>query len=127
MAYRKTTRRKFQYSQVVPLWTRTQTDTVTLAFQALMSKLGITDIPSYFRQLRIPIAISVIVCACVGHVAYGIKGLFLGGLAGLLAPAAFIWLAVMLVGAAIFLGLYVLAWTGLFYVLRWFLTEFFRF
>ena len=59
MAYRKTTRRKFHYSQVVPLWTRDQTDTVTMAFQALMSKLGITDTASYFRQLRIPIAISV--------------------------------------------------------------------
>jgi hypothetical protein len=127
MAYRNTNRRKFNPAQVLPAWTSTQTDTVTMAFKALLSKLGITDTASYFRQLRILIVISVVVCACIGATNYGITGFILGGLAGLLAPAALIWLAVMLVGAAIFLGLYVLAWTGLLYVLRWLLTEFFRF
>jgi Mg2+/citrate symporter len=127
MAYRKTSRRKFQYSQVVPVWTSTHTDTVTLAFQALMSKLGITDTASYFRQLRIPIAISVVVCAAVGATNYGIKGFVLGGLAGLLAPAAMLWFAVLLVGIAIYLGLFVAAWAAIWVCAKWFLSEFFRF
>ncbi len=127
MAYRKTSRRKFQYSQVVPVWTSTHTDTVTLAYQALMSRLGITDIPSYFRQLRYAIAISVVVCACIGASTYGITGLFLGGLAGLLAPAAMLWFAVLLVGIAIYLGLFVAAWAVICVCAKWFLSEFFRF
>jgi hypothetical protein len=127
MAYRKTHRRKFQYSQVVPLWTRDQTDTVTLAFQALMSKLGITDTASYFRQLRIPIAISVVVCACVGVYGWSIPGFILGGLAGLLAPAALLYLAVLLVGVAIYLAIFFAAWAVIWVCAKWFLSEFFRF
>lgn len=127
MAYRKASRRKFQYSQVVPIWTSTHTDTVTLAFQALLSKLEIVDAASYFRQLRIPIAISVVVCAAVGAANYGITGFFLGGLAGLLAPAALLWLAVLLVGIAIFIGIYIAAWVVFWAIGRWALSEFFRF
>jgi hypothetical protein len=112
MAYRKTSRRSFQYSPTAPVWTCTQTDTVTLAFQALLSKLGINDVPSYFRRLKYVISISVIVCACIGAATDGSSGLFLGGLAGLLAPAAMLWFAVLLVGIAIF---------------QWFLSEYFRF
>lgn len=98
-----------------------------MAFQALLSKLGITDVPSYFLQLRIPIAISVIVCACIGAVNYGIKGFILGGLAGLLAPAAMLYLLVLVAGAAIFLGIYIAAWGVIWAIAKWFLSEFFRF
>ena len=131
MAYRKTygktSRRKFQYSQVVPVWTSTHTDTVTLAYLALISKLGITDIPSYFSQLRIPIAISLVACAAVGATNYGITGFVLGGLAGLLAPAALLWLAVLLVGVAIYLAMFAAAWAAIWVCTKWFLSEFFRF
>lgn len=127
MAYRKTSRRKFQYSQVVPVWTSTHTDTVTMAFQALLSRLGITDVPSYFRQARIPVAISLVVCACVGAATYGITGFVLGGLAGLLAPAALLYLAVLLVGVAIYLAMFVAAWAAIWVCAKWFLSEFFRF
>jgi hypothetical protein len=126
MAYRKTHRRKFQYSQVVPVWTSTHTDAVTLAYRALLSKLGITDTASYFKKLRIPIAISVIVCACIGVYGWGVPGFFLGALAGLLAPAALLWLAVLLVGVAIFLGIYIAAWALIWAIAKWVLTEFFR-
>ena len=98
-----------------------------MAFQALMSKLGIADTASYFRQLRIPIAISVIVCACVGVYGWSIPGFILGGLAGLLAPAALLYLAVLLVGIAIFLGLYCLAFAAIWAVFQWAMSEFFRF
>ena len=98
-----------------------------MAYQALLSKLGITDTASYFRQLRIPIAISVVVCACIGASDYGIKGFILGGLAGLLAPAALLWLVVLLVGIAIYLGLFVAAWAVIWAIGRWAMSEFFRF
>lgn len=127
MAYRKTTRRKFQPSSVLPIWSTTHTDTVNLAVLALLSKFGITDVPSYFLQFRIPIAISVVVCACIGAANYGIKGFVLGGLVGLLAPAALVWGSVLLVAVAVFLGLYVLAWTAIWVVFQWALSEFFRF
>ena len=125
MAYRRPTRQKFP--QVLPIWTRTQTDTVTMAYQALMSKFGISDFSTYMRQWRIQISVSVIVCACVGTVAYGIKGLFLGGLAGLLAPAALLYLAVLLVGIAIFLGVYFAALAVAWTIFQWAMSEFFRF
>lgn len=92
-----------------------------------MSKLGIVDTASYFRQLRIPIAISVIVCVCMGAANYGITGPLLGGLAGLLAPAALLYLAALLVGVAIYLAMLVAAWAVIWEVAKWFLTEFFRF
>ncbi len=127
MAYSKTSRRKFHVSQVVPVWTSTHNDTVTMAFQALLSKLSITDTASHFRQLRIPVAISVIVCACIGAASYGIGGIILGVLVGLLAHAALLWLAVLLVGIAIYLGLFVAAWAAIWVCAKWFLSEFFRF
>lgn len=130
MAYRKTygkTQRQIRPSSVLPIWTSQQSEVVTLAFQALMSKLGITDIPSYFRQLRIPLAISVIVCSCVGAANYGITGFVLGGLAGLLAPAALVYLVVLLLGIAIYLAVFFAAWAVIWAIAKWFLSEFFRF
>ncbi len=92
-----------------------------------MSKLGITDTASYFRQLRIPIGISVVVCAAVGAANYGIKGFVLGGLVGLLAPAALLYLAVLLVGIAIYLAFFIAFWAVIWAIGQWFLSEFFRF
>ena len=127
MAYRKSPWRKLGASEILPVWTRSETNAVNLAFQALMSKFGITDTASYFRQLRIPIGISVVVCACIGAANNGTTGFILGGLAGLLAPAALLWLAVLLVGVAIYLALFVAAWAAIWVCAKWFLSEFFRF
>ena len=92
-----------------------------------MSRFGITDIPSYFRQARYAIGFSVVVCACIGAVNYGIKGFILGGLAGLLAPAALVWGSALLVAVTVFLGLFVAAWAAIWVIAKWFLSEFFRF
>ena len=130
MAYRKTyvkAQRQIRSSNVLPIWTSKQSEVVTLAFQALLSRIGIVDTASYFRQLRFPIAISVVACACVGGVAYGIKGLVLGGLAGLLAPAALVYLVVLLLGIAIYLAVFFAAWAVIWAIAKWFLSEFFRF
>lgn len=114
--------RKFRVSQVLPIWTTAHSDTVNLACQYLLLRFGITDVPSYFRVLRIPIAISVVVGATVGAFGYGIKGFFLGGLLGLVAPAALLWLGVLLIGIAIYLVVYMVCMAAAVTVIWWFLS-----
>jgi hypothetical protein len=124
MTYRKPTRsagRNIQLPQVVPKWTTAHSDTVTLVARELMANLGITNASSYFHILRTPIAISVIVCACIGASIYGLKGLLLGGLLGVIAPIALIWLCVLLIGLAIFMAVYVAAWAVILYLVWWLL------
>ena len=111
-----------QIAKTLPIWSTTHTETVNLAVQALLSKLGIADPPSYFRQLRITIAISVVVCASCGAANYGITGFVVGGLLGLLAPAALLYLTVLLVGIAIFLCIYCLVWAAIWVIFRWLLA-----
>lgn len=94
---------------------------VNLVFQDLLLRLGITDVPSYFRKLRIPIVICVVVGGGVGAALYGLKGFFLGGLLGMIAPVALLWLAVMIVGVAIFMAIYVAVWAVLLSFLWWFI------
>lgn len=113
--------RKLHITEVLPIWTTAHSSTVNLVFQALLQTLGITDVASYFRQLRIPVVICVVVCAGVGAVLYGFKGFFIGGLLGLIAPAALLWLGVMLVGAAIFIAIYAAAWAAILWFLWWFI------
>ena len=97
MAYRKPSWRKLKPSEVLPLWTPAHTSIAQLGFQAVMQKLGITDIPSYWHRLRAWIVASVIVCILVGASNYGLKGVVLGGLLGLFAPVALLLLGVTLV------------------------------
>lgn len=112
---------KVHLTEVLPIWTTAHSGTVNMVFHALLQKLGITDVHSYFRKLRIPIAICVVVGALVGVSFYGLKGFFLGGLLGVIAPAALLWLGVMLVGAAIFIALYAIAWTAIVSFIWWFI------
>ena len=124
MAYRSSKRSsgaKVNLTEVLPIWTTHHSSTVNMVFVALLQKLGITDVASYFRELRIPIAICVVVGALVGPSFYGLTGFFLGGLLGVIAPAALLWLGVMLVGAAIFIALYAIAWTAIVAFLWWFI------
>jgi hypothetical protein len=125
MAYRKAPWRKLRASQILPIWTRSETNAVTLAFQALLSKFGISDIPSYFRQWPIPISISVVVCACIGAATFGFKGFVLGGLSGLALPAAAIFVTVLLVGVTIYLAIFFAAWAVILGLAKWFLSGLF--
>ena len=112
---------KLNLTEVLPIWTTAHSSTVNLVFHALLLKLGITDVSSYFRKLRIPIAICVVVGALVGASFYGLKGFCLGGLLGMIAPAALLWLGVMLVGATIFIAIYAAAWAAIVAFLWWFI------
>ncbi|HEY5581219.1 MAG TPA: hypothetical protein VIK56_08655 [Rhodoferax sp.] len=113
--------RKVHLAEVLPIWTTAHSSTVNLAFHALLLKLGITDVSSYFRKLRIPIVICIVVGALVAASFYGLKGFFLGGLLGMIAPAALLWLGVMLVGATIFIAIYAAAWAAIVAFIWWFI------
>lgn len=124
MAYRPSKRSssdKLNLTEVLPIWTTAHSSTVNLVFHALLLKLEITDVSSYFRKLRIPIAICVVMYALVGASFYGLKGFFLGGLLGMIAPAALLWLGVMLVGATIFIAIYAAAWAAIVAFIWWFI------
>jgi hypothetical protein len=121
MAYRKSSWRQVKPSQVLPLWTPAHSDTANLITQSVFYKLGITDLPSYWHKLQGAIVLSVIICACIGASNYGLKGVFLGGLLGIAAPAAAIFLAVVVVLAAILLGVYCAAWVAIYYIACWLL------
>ena len=94
-----------------------------MAFLALLAWMGVTDVPSYFQKLRLAIVISVIVCAFSGASSHGLTGFVLGGLLGLAAPAALLWLAVLLTGIVIYLGIYLLAWAVVWSIFKWFLSN----
>src|ERR1035437_1383453 len=118
---RKSTGRKFHVSKVLPIWGISQTDTVTMTFKLLMHKLGIGTMQDYFRKLRILIVISVLVCALTGASGYGFKGFILGGLLGLAAPAAILWLGILAVGILIYMAIWVAASALVICFLWWFL------
>lgn len=128
MAYRsprktsgKSSGRKFQFSKVLPIWGVSHTNVVNMAFETLMHKLGIGTMQDYFRKLRILIAISVLACALTGAFGYGLKGFILGGLLGLAAPAAILWLSVLAVGILTFLVIYVASWALILWAAWWLL------
>jgi hypothetical protein len=121
--YSKTRRHKHHARQFLPIWTQANTNAVNLVVRDLLQRWGITDASTYFQKLRYVIAISVIVFAFIGATAYGLTGLVLGILSGLLAPIAAIWLSILLLGISIFLGLYVLAWAAVWVIAKWVLSE----
>ncbi len=82
-----------------------------------MLRLGVSDLPSYFRELKLSIAICVVICACYGASEYGLTGFAIGGLLGLAGPAAILMLGVMVIGIAIFIAVYVLSWMAILFVL----------
>jgi hypothetical protein len=91
-------------------------------FQDVLERFGITDIRSYFLKWRIPIVISVIVCACMGAASEGaasdgLKGFVIGGLLGVVAPIALLWLVVMLSLVALFLAVWAAGWAVIIFVL----------
>ena len=119
MAPRRSFGRKLQFSKILPIWGVSHTNLVNMAFETLMHKLGITDVRSYFNKLRVLIAISVLVCALTGASNFGIKGFAIGGLLGLAAPAAILWLGILLIGIVIFLAIFVAAWTLILWAAWW--------
>lgn len=126
MASRKS-RNKTTISDMLPIWGTTETTTVNLIAASIFLEHGITDLPSYFQKLRIPIAICAILGAIFCASSYGFWGFILGGLAGMAAPAVLLWLGVLLLGIVIFLAIYVITWAVVLWVLWWFVSKLFTF
>ena len=108
---------KFHPTDALPIWRTPQQDAVNVVFEALMLRLGVTDLPSYFRELKLSIAICMLICACYGASEYGLTGLAIGGLVGISGPALILWGSVMAIGIAIFIAVYVLSWMAILFVL----------
>lgn len=123
MAYRKTTSRSsksgFRAGDYVPTWKQSQTDAVNLIFQELMGNIGVTDIPSYFEKLFLPIVLCIVIGAVYGGYTGGFSGLIWYGLAGLVAPAAVVWLGIAFCYCAVILGVFFAAWTAIIFGLFW--------
>lgn len=108
---------KFNAMDVLPIMGSSQRAAAFMFFQDVLQRFGITDIRSYFQKWRIPSVISVIVCACMGAASDGLKGFAIGGLLGVVAPIALLWLGVMLTLVALFLAVYVALWAAIIFVL----------
>lgn len=118
-------RKPFHPAQILPSYGTTQTDTINMVSESVFLHFGITDIASYFRKMRYLIAISVIVCAIYGASIDGPKGFAIGALCGLAAPAAVVWLGVMLVYVVIYLAVWFAAMAVVLYALWWFISGLF--
>ena len=95
--------RKVKPSDVLPIWTTSHTDTANLAFSLAMERVGVTDIPSYFRKLPISIALCAVIGAAIGLAWHGLEGFIVGTLAGMAAPAVLIWAVIGLFMIAAYL------------------------
>lgn len=112
MAYRKRSRSYTagQLIEVTPIWRQKNTASSNCLLHSLLWQFGITDALSYFSKLRILLVICVTVGACIGAAGLGLKGLLMGGLLGVVAPYALLWLGVMLTMVSIFLASYFAVW-----------------
>ncbi len=122
MGFRKSGR-KFRLRQVLPSWGAQHRAAVNMAFLSMLERFGISDLPSYFRKLRIPIVISAVICGGIGLSGNGFSGLLIGALLGLIAPAGLLWLGVVVAGIAIYLAVYFAAWAFILCILWWLISS----
>ena len=85
----------------------------------MFEALGITGIKSYFKKLLLPIAIGVLLSAVIGACMSGFLGLIFGAIAGIMLPAALIWLAPIVGYVAVSLACVAAALAVLFYGAIW--------
>jgi hypothetical protein len=127
MAYRKSYRAnrtgRTNWTDAVPRWSQAQTDTTNLMARMLFEKMGITDIKSYFEKLLPAIVLCVVLGAAIGAYRDGISGFFWWGLAGVAAPAALTWLAVVISYVAVYVAVILAVWFLLFYAVVFILSH----
>jgi hypothetical protein len=110
---------KFNIGDYVPLLTRSQAETTNHLTRLMFVALGVTGIKSYFKKLLLPIAICVLLSAVIGACVSGFLGFFLGSIAGIMVPAALIWLAPIVGYVAVSLACFAAALAVLFYGAIW--------
>jgi len=123
MAYRRTNSRKqstqFKAGDYVPTWSQSNTDAVSLIFQEVMGKIGVSDLRSYFERLMLPILLCAVVGAMYGAVSNGLWGFVWGLIAGTVAPAAVVWLGIVICYCALILGVFFAAWAAIIFGFFW--------
>lgn len=100
----------YKASDYVPLWNQQNTDTTNLMAEMVFDKLGVTDLRSYFEVLAIPIAICTVIGCVYGASHWGLQGAVLGVLVGLAAPAASVYLVLIVAYAVVLLFTFIAAW-----------------
>ena len=85
----------------------------------MFEALGVSDIKSYFKKLLLPIAICVLLSAVIGACVSGFLGFIFGAIAGIMVPAALIWLAPIVGYVAVSLACVAAALAVLFYGAIW--------
>ena len=110
---------KFNIGDYVPLLTRSQAETTNHLTRLMFEALGITGIKSYFKKLLLPIAICVLLSAVIGACVSGFSGFVCGAIAGIMVPAAVIWLAPIVGYVAVSLACVAAALAVLFYGAIW--------
>ena len=119
---RRSTTTKLRLKDVLPIGPKPHTDTTDLLFKSLMARLGVTNLKTYLQQLRIAIAVCVVVCAAVGGYFYGLQGFIWGLLAGFAAPAGLLWLGIVVSYVAVYVTVLFMAWAVLFYGFFWLIS-----
>ena len=114
---------RFKASDYVPIWNQQHTVTTNLMAEMAFDRLGVRDVRSYFQQLAIPIALSSVIAGVVGAYHWGLQGAVLGVLAGIAAPAASVYLLLVLAYAAVLILAFVAAWAVILWVVFFVLTH----
>lgn len=122
-SYKRSNSRKQSWMDAVPRWSQAQTDTTNLMGRMLFEKLGITDLKSYFEKLLPAILVCVVLGAAIGAYRDGFSGFFWWGLSGIAAPAALIWLAVVVPYVLLYVAMVFAAWFLLFYAVVFILSH----
>jgi hypothetical protein len=122
-SHSRSNRSKSSWADAVPRWSQAQTDTTNLMARMLFEKLGITDLKSYFEKLMPAIVVCVVLAAGIGAYRDGLSGFFWWGLAGVAAPAALIWLSVVVPYILLYVAMIFAAWFVLFYAVVFILSH----
>ena len=117
--YNRSSYTKFNIGDYVPLLTRSQAETTNHLTRLMFEALGITGIKSYFKKLLLPIAICVVLSTVIGACISGFSGFVCGAIAGIMVPAAVIWLAPIVGYVAVSLACVAAALAVLFYGAIW--------
>ena len=126
MAYYKSNQRstaaKIRIKDVLPIDPRPHTDITDFLFKSLMAKLGVTNLKTYLQQLRVAIAICVVVCAAARGYFYDLQGFLWGLLADLVAPAGLLWLGIVVSYVLVYVTVLFIAWAVLAYGFFWLIS-----
>ena len=101
---------QFKVSDYLPIWTEHHTKNTLLMAELTFKDLGVTDVCSYLHKFAIPIAFCSVTGLGLGVHHWGLPGAVLGVAAGVVAPAALIYVVLALVYVAFLLITFVAVW-----------------